>query len=81
MRLSLPIKNSDRNPDKLSGLDEIRRPYKFRSPRIPSWEYASGADLAPEGAAAERVDFRTGVLKSRLAAAVQRSSPRLLSVV
>ena len=40
-----------------------------------SWIYANGADLAPEGATPERADFRTIVLKARLAAAVQRLNP------
>jgi type I restriction enzyme R subunit len=41
------------------------------------WTYANGADLAPEGVAAERADFRTVVLKARLAAAVRRLNPKL----
>ena len=41
------------------------------------WSYANGADLAPEGATPERADFRTVVLKARLAAAVQRLNPKL----
>ena len=41
------------------------------------WNYANGADLAPEGATPERVDFRTVVLKARLVAAVQRLNPKL----
>ncbi len=41
------------------------------------WTYANGADLAPEGETPERGDFRTVVLKARLAAAVQRLNPRL----
>ncbi len=41
------------------------------------WAYANGADLAPEGATPERADFRTVVLKARLAAAVQRLNPKL----
>ena len=41
------------------------------------WSYANGADLAPEGAAPERADFRTVVLKARLAAEVQRLYPKL----
>lgn len=42
------------------------------------WNYASGIDLAPEGAMSERVDFRAVVLKARLAAAVQRLNPQLM---
>jgi type I restriction enzyme R subunit len=41
------------------------------------WNHANGADLAPEGATPERADFRTVVLKARLAAAVQRLNPKL----
>ena len=41
------------------------------------WNYANGAELAPEGATPERVDFRTVVLKARLAAAVRRLNPKL----
>lgn len=41
------------------------------------WTYASGADLAPEGPASERADFRTVILKGRLAAAVRRLNPKL----
>ncbi|RYD76859.1 MAG: hypothetical protein EOP84_16335, partial [Verrucomicrobiaceae bacterium] len=41
------------------------------------WSYASGADLAPEGATPERTDFRAVVLKARLAAAVKRLNPKL----
>jgi len=41
------------------------------------WSYANGADLAPEGATPERADFRTVVLKARLAAAAQRLNPKL----
>jgi type I restriction enzyme R subunit len=41
------------------------------------WSYANGADLAPEGATPERADFRTVVLKGRLAAAVKRLNPKL----
>ena len=41
------------------------------------WSYANGADLAPEGATAERADFRAVVLKARLAAAVRRLNPKL----
>ena len=41
------------------------------------WNYANGADLAPEGATPERADFRTVVLKGRLAAAVRQLNPKL----
>jgi type I restriction enzyme R subunit len=41
------------------------------------WNYTNAADLAPEGATPERADFRTVVLKGRLAAAVQRLNPKL----
>ena len=41
------------------------------------WNYASGADLAPEGATPERADFRTVVLKARLAVELQRLNPKL----
>jgi type I restriction enzyme R subunit len=41
------------------------------------WSYTNGADLAPEGVTPERADFRTVVLKARLAAAVQRLNPQL----
>ncbi len=41
------------------------------------WSYANGADLAPEGGTPERPNFRTIVLKARLAAAVQRLNPKL----
>ena len=41
------------------------------------WSVANGADLAPEGATPERTNFRTVVLKARLAAAVQRLNPQL----
>lgn len=41
------------------------------------WSYANGADLAPEGAASERRDFRTVVLKARLATAVRKLNPKL----
>lgn len=40
------------------------------------WSYANGADLAPEGATPERADFRTVVLKARLAAAEQWLNPQ-----
>jgi hypothetical protein len=36
------------------------------------WAYVHGAVIAPEGVAAEREDFRAGVLKGRLAEAVRR---------
>ena len=41
------------------------------------WACVNGADLAPEGATSERVDFRTLVLNGRLAAAVRRLNPQL----
>jgi len=41
------------------------------------WSQANGADLAPEGAASERPDFRTVVLKGRLARVVKRLNPKL----
>jgi len=43
------------------------------------WSFANGADLAPEGATPERVDFRTVVLKVRLAAEVRKLNPKLPS--
>ncbi|HEY5704159.1 MAG TPA: type I restriction endonuclease [Terrimicrobiaceae bacterium] len=43
------------------------------------WSYANGADLAPEGVTPERADFRTVVVKARLASALQRLNPRLSS--
>jgi len=43
------------------------------------WNYASGADLAPEGAVPERVDFRTVVLKARPETAVHLLNPKLPS--
>jgi type I restriction enzyme R subunit len=41
------------------------------------WNYVHGAVIAPEGAAAERDDFRAVVLKGRLAEAVRRLNPKL----
>jgi type I restriction enzyme, R subunit len=41
------------------------------------WIYAHGPDIAPEGAAPERADFREVVLKARLAEAVARLNPAL----
>jgi type I restriction enzyme R subunit len=41
------------------------------------WSYKIGIDLAPDGIASERADFRTVVLNARLASAVQRLSPQL----
>ena len=32
------------------------------------WNHANGSDLAPEGAKPERANFRTVVMKARLAA-------------
>ena len=43
------------------------------------WTYANAADLAPEVQTLERADFRAVVLKTRLAAAVQRLNPKLPS--
>jgi hypothetical protein len=43
------------------------------------WSHANGADIAPEGAVAERADFRTVILKGRLAAAARKFSPKLPS--
>lgn len=40
------------------------------------WTYAGGTDLAPEGVTPERADFRTVVLKARLAAVARRLSPQ-----
>ena len=41
------------------------------------WTYVKGRDIAPEGAAPERNDFRTVFLKERLVSAVQRLNPKL----
>jgi type I restriction enzyme R subunit len=41
------------------------------------WSYAAGVDLAPDGSSSEREDFRTVVLKARLATAVLRLNPWL----
>jgi type I restriction enzyme R subunit len=41
------------------------------------WDYLPGADLAPDGRAAERADFRAVFLKARLATAVQWLNPQL----
>ncbi|MEI6150501.1 MAG: type I restriction endonuclease subunit R, partial [bacterium] len=41
------------------------------------WSYARGPDISPEGMTPERGDFRTVVLKARLAAAVHRLNPKL----
>ena len=41
------------------------------------WSYAHGPDIAPEGAAQERSDFRVVILKDRLAAAITRLNPKL----
>jgi type I restriction enzyme, R subunit len=41
------------------------------------WNYVHGAVIAPEGVASEREDFRTVVLKGRLAEAVRRLNPKL----
>ena len=41
------------------------------------WSYAHGPDIAPEGAAQERSDFRVVILKDRLASAITRLNPKL----
>ena len=41
------------------------------------WSYAHGPDIAPEGKAPERSDFRVVILKDRLAAAITRLNPTL----
>ena len=41
------------------------------------WIYAHGPDIAPEGAAPERSDFRVVILKNRLASAISRLNPKL----
>ena len=41
------------------------------------WTYAHGASLAPQGAASEREDFRSVILKGRLAEAVRRLNPAI----
>lgn len=41
------------------------------------WNYAHGADIAPESATAERADFRTVILKDRLSSAIARLNPKL----
>jgi type I restriction enzyme, R subunit len=43
------------------------------------WNYINGTDLAPEGAASERADFRAVVLKGRLAAAIGKFNSQLPS--
>ncbi len=45
--------------------------------RDTGWSYAQGPDIAPEGAAPEREDFRDVVLKTRLAEAIARLNPVL----
>jgi type I restriction enzyme R subunit len=45
--------------------------------RETGWGYAHGADIAPDGATPERIDFRGVVLKARLADAVRRLNPQL----
>jgi type I restriction enzyme R subunit len=41
------------------------------------WSYANGMEISPEGSAPERADFRTVVLKARLASAVRKLNPQL----
>ncbi len=41
------------------------------------WSYAHGPDIAPEGVAQERSDFRVVILKDRLASAISRLNPKL----
>ena len=41
------------------------------------WNHVAGGTLAPGGHAPERADFRTVILKERLAAAIQRLNPKL----
>ena len=41
------------------------------------WNYVNGKVISPEGEAPEREDFRTVVLKGRLADAVSRLNPKL----
>ena len=41
------------------------------------WNYVAGTTLAPEGDAPERADFRTVILKERLAAAIHRLNRNL----
>ena len=41
------------------------------------WSYLAGPDIAPDGLASERADYRTVVLKARLASAVERLNPKL----
>src|SRR5438552_848554 len=41
------------------------------------WTYKGGVDLAPEEATPERTEFRTVVLKARLAAAVKQLNTKL----
>jgi type I restriction enzyme, R subunit len=43
--------------------------------RDTGWSYAHGPEIAPEGSAPERADFREVVLRSRLAEAVARLNP------
>lgn len=47
--------------------------------RDTGWTYASGAQLAPESPASERIGFRAAVLRARLVAPVQRLNPKLPS--
>jgi len=41
------------------------------------WTYVHGPDIAPEGVAQERSDFRVVILKDRLASAIKRFNPTL----
>ncbi len=41
------------------------------------WRYAHGPDIAPEGAHAERADYRQVVLRDRLLAALARINPHI----
>ncbi len=41
------------------------------------WSYLPGPNIAPDGPKAERADYRTVVLKARLASAVARFNPKL----
>jgi len=41
------------------------------------WRYAHGPDIAPEGAHAERADYRQVVLRDRLLAALARINPQI----
>jgi len=47
--------------------------------RDAGWSYAHGPDIAPEGVAQERSEFRGAILKDRLSSAITRLNPKLLS--